>query len=193
MTTDSVLADLIDRIAAGDHQAMAEFYTATRAVLDIRVRRWIRSKWSADEVVQDVYTQVWLSAGSFCADRGSPLGWLSMIARSRAFDCLRRGQRHAELPIFEDTGGRSFSVEGVTPFEIGLVRREIAQLPDLQRRLLELAYTDGYSHSEIAALTGIPIGTVKGRIRAALSRIRLRLCPGDDQPALIASGGDLAA
>lgn len=172
---DTELRDLLVRVARGDGDALTAFYDASRVPLSAFVRRLVRDAWDADEVVQDVYRQVWLGAASYSPERSVPMAWLYMLPRSRALDCLRRAKRQPAMTAEWMEGLASFECRErpqVERFEAGLVRRAVVQLPEEQRRFIEWAFVDGYSHSEIASRTGIPLGTVKGRIRAALGKIR---------------------
>jgi RNA polymerase sigma-70 factor (ECF subfamily) len=179
---DPRLTVLLGRIARQDERAMAELLDATRPQLIAHIRRLVRDPWSADEVLQDVYRQVWCNASAYSRDRGTAAGWLHMIARSRALDVLRqRRQRDCFRPLQESDGERRLSC-GHRDEHLHL-RRAFAGMPAPQRALLRLAFVEGYSHSEIAREMELPLGTVKTRIRAALRRMRESLSDRE-RPAL---------
>ena len=137
----------------------------------------------------DTFLQVWGNAGKFDAARGSVGSWLIVIARGRALDRLRTQRRRAEsqeqVAAVDEEGlvlavGRFGDVpdEAVQTSELrDIVRRSLDELPPPQRRVIELAYFDGLSQSEIAARLGEPLGTIKTRARAALEKLRVALGP----------------
>jgi len=131
----------------------------------------------AEDAVQDAFLNVWNRASSFDAARGSLRAWLLTSVRNRCIDYLRgRGsheRREEELePDAEDAQSRSDPWREVAlSLERGAVRDAMASLPSEQRQVVEMAYFGGYSHSEIADMTGVPLGTVKGRMRLALEKM----------------------
>ena len=167
---------LILRIAQRDHAAMEEFYGHWSPRLLSFILRLVRDRYNADEVLQDVYRQIWLQAGSWRADRGGAISWVYTIARSRAFDNLRRNRRDASMTVLQDYCGISCignpEEERHRKWLHGRMTMAMKNLPDEQRELIDLAFYEGYSHSEIAWETGLPLGTIKSRIRSALMRIR---------------------
>jgi RNA polymerase sigma-70 factor (ECF subfamily) len=173
---------LLDRITQKDQCAMAEFYKQTQAPLKAYLCRMIRDSETAEEVLQDIYCQVWLKVSDFQADRGQPSAWLYTIARSRALDALRRDRRKAVTQTLEDyTPGaavRDAEVDGVKVWRHSRVRKGVRDLPESHRELILLAFFEGYCHSEIAGETGLPLGTVKTRIRRALLMLRQGLSHG---------------
>jgi RNA polymerase sigma-70 factor, ECF subfamily len=170
-------------VAAGDQLALADLYDATSRAVYGLLLRILADPGAAEEVLLDVYTQAWRQARSYSAERGSPLAWLTTIARSRAIDRLRRGrhERGRSEPLEAVAGlaaAGATAEEDVTARERGaLVRAALAALPPEQREVIELAYYGGLSHSEIAAERGLPLGTVKTRTRLGLSRLRETLGP----------------
>lgn len=173
----------IEQIAAGDQTALAQFYDVTNRLAFGLVLRILGDRSTAEEVLLDVYTQVWRQAGNYSRERGTPLAWLMTIARTRALDRLRAGRQEAQrkesLEVVADA--RSFDVG---PEEIAsgneqqrLVRRALASLPMEQRQIIELAYFSGLSHSEIAAHLGQPLGTVKTRTRLGMMKLKELLAP----------------
>jgi RNA polymerase sigma-70 factor (ECF subfamily) len=175
-------AELIREVAEGDEQALASLYDATSRTIYGLLLRILSDPPSAEEVLLDVYTQVWRRAASYSPARGKPLAWLTTIARSRAIDRVRRGrqeQQHA-VPLDEAVcaaGGESVE-EGVRAGEVrAVVRAALDALAPEQREVIELAYYGGMSHSEIAAARGLPLGTVKTRTRLGMMRLREMLRP----------------
>jgi RNA polymerase sigma-70 factor (ECF subfamily) len=178
---DPGLASLICAIAAGEQTALAQLYDRTAFLVYGLALRVLGNPEDAEEVTLDVYSQVWRSARGFEESRGSATSWLVMIARSRAIDRLRRrmDQRQREGTM-EDLGNAPDSA--ATPDQASernqrraLVQAALGQLPDEQRELIELAFFLGCSHSEIAGRTGIPLGTVKTRLRLGMIKLREQL------------------
>jgi len=179
---ESRQAELIRGVAGGDGQALASLYDATSRTVYGLLLRMLPDPSTAEEVLLDVYAQVWRQAGSYSAERGRPLAWLTTIARSRAIDRLRRGRQEQQLaaPLDEAVraaGGASVE-EGVRAGEVrALVRAALDALAPEQRDVIELAYYGGMSQSEIAAARGLPLGTVKTRTRLGMMRLREMLRP----------------
>ncbi len=169
---------LIARIAAGDQAAFAEFYDLTCARVFGFLVKMLNDRPAAEEVALDVYTQAWQRADTYDAARGTPVGWLFTLARSRAIDRLRarRVERDRLEPI---EAAESLADESLDP-EAGsmraerqkLVREALTRLPPEQREALSLAYFSGLSQSEVAAHLDIPLGTVKTRIRMGMMKLR---------------------
>jgi RNA polymerase sigma-70 factor, ECF subfamily len=173
----------IAQIATGDQTALAQFYDLTNRVAFGLILRILGDRSTAEEVLLDVYTQVWRQAGNYSRERGTPLAWLMTIARTRALDRLRSGrqekQRKESLDAVADA--RSFEANPeettATNEHQRLVRRALAALPVEQRQIIELAYFSGLSHSEIAAHLGQPLGTVKTRTRLGMLKLKELLAP----------------
>lgn len=174
---------LIRRIASGDQSALAALYDETGRHVFGLVLRVLNDRSAAEEVLLDVYTQVWRQAALYDSKRGAPLAWIMTIARSRAIDRLRSGrqdqQRSEPLEAASGTDTMAASPEEatVTSERQRLVRSALAALPPEQREVIELAYYFGLSHSEIAARLGQPLGTVKTRTRMGMMRLRELLKP----------------
>jgi RNA polymerase sigma-70 factor, ECF subfamily len=135
----------------------------------------------AEDAVQDAFVSVWHHASSFDAGRGSLRAWLLTSVRNRAIDHLRgRGaheRRELELPPESSPAGASDDPwrEVALSLERAAVRDALASLPDEQRQVIELAYFGGYTHVELSELMGVPLGTVKGRMRIGLQKMRRAL------------------
>jgi RNA polymerase sigma-70 factor (ECF subfamily) len=169
---------LITRIAAGDRDAFSRFYDLLAPTAFGLIRRVLRDPEAAAEVLQEVFWQVWREAPRYDPERGSPEAWLVTRARTRAIDRLRSIRRRDRTFVAPVDDSVAQSGEGpaenpaVAAEERGLVWTALAQLPEPQRRVIELAFFDGLTQSEIAARLGEPLGTVKTRARLGLERLR---------------------
>ncbi len=174
---------LIARIESRDADALAFLYDRHSARLLGLAQRILGDTGEAEEVLQEVFLHVWKAAATFDASRGPVLAWLLVATRSRSIDRLRsrRPGRRAgarsleEAPetasredIEADAAGREWEAK---------CRAAIGQLPEDQKRALELAYFEGLTHQEIAQRTATPLGTVKTRIRLGLMKLRERIAP----------------
>lgn len=173
----TVLAELLRRSARGDRAAFAELYDATAARVHGLSLRVVRNPAQAEEVTQEVFLEVWRTASRFDPDRGSVLAWILMTTHSKAVDRVRS----AEASTRRDTTyqARNHAVEHDTTadavhasLEARRVRDALGALTPVQREAIELAYFGGYTHTEVAALLGLPLGTAKTRIRDGLIRLR---------------------
>lgn len=174
---------LIKRVAEGDQSALAALYDATNRVVFGLVLRILSDRSTAEEVLLDVYTQVWRQAALYDRKRGAPLAWLMTIARSRAIDRFRSGrldqQSRESLDDLGHLKSNSLSPEENTALSERqrLVRAALNGLSVEQREVIELAYYSGLSHSEIALRLGQPLGTVKTRTRLGMIKLREALTP----------------
>ncbi len=169
---------LITRIAAGDRDAFSRFYDLLAPTAFGLIRRVLRDPEAAAEVLQEVFWQVWREAPQYDPKRGSPEAWLVMRAKTRAIDRLRsirRRDRTFVAPVDESVAQRNDGPAenpAVVAEDRGLVQTALAQLPEPQRRVIELAFFEGLTQSEIATRLGEPLGTVKTRARLGLERLR---------------------
>lgn len=166
---------------------MSALYRETNTLVYSLAIRMLGDAADAEEVTLDVYTQVWRSAKSYNADRGTVAGWLVMLTRSRAVDRLRgRASRRklvepaAELREVAD-GGMTPEQESLAAERRRRVREALGALPAEQREALELAYFGGLSHSELAERLGHPLGTVKTRIRLGMIKMQELLGRGAEK------------
>jgi RNA polymerase sigma-70 factor (ECF subfamily) len=171
---------LIARIERRDADALASLYDRHGSRLNGLAYRILGDTGEAEEVIQEVFLYVWKAAATFDGGRGSVIAWLIVATRSRAIDRLRarRGSFRASL----DQAPEAVSPEDLEADSAGrewesLCRSAIKELPDDQRRALELAYFEGLTHQEIAQKTETPLGTVKTRIRLGLMKLRERIRP----------------
>jgi RNA polymerase sigma-70 factor (ECF subfamily) len=180
---DQDLISLVQRVATGDQAALAALYDTTNRLVYGLVLRVLGDASSAEEVLLDVYTQVWRQAASYDINRGGPLAWLTTIARSRAIDRLRSGwqdqQRKEPLDALGDAPAAAASPEEMTVASERqrFVREALSSLTPEQREVIELAYYSGLSHSEIATKLNQPLGTVKTRTRLGMMKLREALGP----------------
>jgi RNA polymerase sigma-70 factor (ECF subfamily) len=180
---DRELIGLVEQIAQGEQAALGTLYDSTNRLIYGLILRVLGEASAAEEVLLDVYTQVWRQAASYDTQRGSPLAWLTTIARSRAIDRLRSGwqtqQRQESLDVVTDRETVAASPEEMTVMSERqrIVRQAMSVLSPEQREVIELAYYSGLSHSEIAAKLNQPLGTVKTRTRLGMMKLRDALTP----------------
>ena len=180
---DQDLASLVERVATGDQSALDTLYDTTNRLIYSLVLRVLNDVSAAEEVLLDVYTQVWRQASSYDANRGAPLAWMATIARSRAIDRLRSGwqdrRRKESLDVLGDAPTNAASPEETTAISERqkFVREALNLLTPEQRQVIELAYYSGLSHSEIAEKLNQPLGTVKTRTRLGMMKLREALAP----------------
>jgi len=168
---------VLQQMAGGDREAFGRFYERYASLAFTFALRLLGSRSDAEDLVQEVFLQAWRQAQSYSPERGSPEAWLITLTRSRALDKLRSKRRRETSPLAPDDATH---VERGTPVDPPTQAAEakltvqgmLLKLPEGQRIVLELAYFDGLSQSEIAARLGEPLGTVKTRMRAGLERLR---------------------
>ncbi|MGC4108735.1 MAG: sigma-70 family RNA polymerase sigma factor [Thermomicrobiales bacterium] len=180
MTTPDDL-DLIQAISRQDSGALMELYDRYHRICFAVSWRILADATLAEEAVQDAFMQVWNRASTFNPDRGTNVrGWLLTILHNRSIDLRRRTiDRRPNTVTLDDVDYR-LSVPDVWAHVSEMLTREqvrsaLTTLPDEQRRAIELAYFDGLTHGEIAAREGIPLGTVKGRLRLGLKKLSIEL------------------
>lgn len=171
------LEDLLRRCARGDEAAFARLYDLTSQRTYGLALRVVRNPAHAEEVTQEIYLEVWRTSARFDAARGNALSWLLTIAHRRAVDRVRSAdaaQRRDD--VFErETRPRDYDVtaeQAQLSIESARVRRALQHLTSTQREAVELAYFGGYTHTEVARLLDLPLGTAKTRIRDGLIRLR---------------------
>lgn len=176
------LVALIKGVVDQDQDAMTRLYDATSRLVYGLVLRIVADPSVAEEVLVDVYLQAWRQAERYNEDRGSPMAWLTTIARSRALDRLRSGSqdRQRSQPL-ELLGRHAAAIGADDAAMISEVQKFVHQALDSlspeQREVIELAYYRGLSHREIAAELGQPLGTVKTRTRLGMIKLRDMLKP----------------
>jgi RNA polymerase sigma-70 factor (ECF subfamily) len=175
--------NLVGAVARGSGDAVADLYDRYGATVYGLALRVLGQPDLAEEVVQDVFAQVWRDAGRYDAGRSTVAGWIVMVTRTRAIDRLRARRARPDLSRSVDplhaaplvSADRTPETSTMVAEDTRLVRGALARLPDQFRSLIELAYYEGLTHSEIAERTGIPLGTVKTRLRSAMGTLRSAL------------------
>jgi len=171
------LADLFKRCARGDEQAFAAVYDATAGRVHGLVLRVVRDPAQAEEVTQETFLEAWRTASRFDPERGSALAWLLTLAHRRAVDRVRSAEAaHRRDATYHDQNRPvehdSTAEAATTRIEAQRVRSAMSTLTSAQREALELAYFGGYTHTEVATMLDLPVGTAKTRIRDGLIRLR---------------------
>lgn len=169
------LITLIDRIANGDRRAFADAYNATSAKLYGVILRILKNRERANDVLQEVYIKLWQRAGHFNPEKASPMTWLCTIARNSAIDEIRRVR-----PVMVETDYTDLvSDSGPSPAASAQISQELSKLNECldllgneQRIIIKKAYLDGYTRSELAEISGKPLGTVKSWLRRGLLQLR---------------------
>lgn len=180
--------DLLRQIIRRDESALALLYDRHSRLVYSVALRILRSPGDAEEVLQETFVRVWARANTYEPTLGSGAAWLTRIARNGAIDRLRsRKVRHdldAAVPVDDQAGGgpRPELATMVTPealleenVKAGLVRGALRSLPQAQRTLIEAAFFEGYTHTELSERFDVPLGTVKARIRTGLLALRSQL------------------
>ncbi len=187
-SSSEVDADLLQRIATRDETALAEFYDRHSRLAYTVIVRILGSLSDAEDVLQETFVRVWSRAETYNPLLGSPATWLARIARNRAIDRLRARRVRENVaiepavPAADDAPRSAEPVTRDTPETLlegrttaGAVRTALATLTPSQRTLIEAAFFEGYTQSELATRFGVPLGTVKTRIRTGLIAMRARL------------------
>jgi RNA polymerase sigma-70 factor (ECF subfamily) len=163
--------ELIERVGAGDSDAFEELYRRyTRPILSLALRR-LGDRGRAEDAVQDAFTAIWRSAGSYDAERGHGAAWLYTVARNAIVDGARRRPEPPMEAPEEASADRGPDERAEAAWLAWRVHSALERLPDHERPVIELAYWGGLSQSEISERLRVPLGTVKTRTRSALSRL----------------------
>ena len=174
---DRADAELMRRLTGGESAALDTLFVRHGGRVHGLLLRMLGSSGEAEEVLQDVFLQAWTRAATFRADKGSPRGWLMVMARSRALDRLRAGRAARrrddtalqERPLVEPPEAEA----EVERQELGARMRQLmAELPAEQREAIELAFFAGLTHSQCAERLGLPLGTVKSRILMGMKKLK---------------------
>jgi RNA polymerase sigma-70 factor, ECF subfamily len=166
---------MLTRIGQRDENAMEAVFRRYSGPVYSVALRVLRDTGQAEDILQEVFLQLWRKPAAFVQNRGSLGAWLVVIARNRAIDVLRRRKPSDSVDDVVLTSPINVADEAERNIAMQRVRSVIANLPEEQRRTLDLAYFEGLSHTEIASRTGDPLGTVKTRIRQALITLRKAL------------------
>lgn len=170
---------LMQRVQAGDNDAFSTLYGELAGAVFGTVKRVLRDPAMSEEVTQEVFVELWRTASRFDPERASVSTWAITMARRRAVDRVRREQSQRDR-IERSASQRSPQVDStddtvVASIEAERVARAVAELPDEQRVVIEMAFLDGDSHGVIAERLNLPLGTVKGRVRLGLKKLSGKL------------------
>ncbi|WP_291380074.1 sigma-70 family RNA polymerase sigma factor [Demequina sp.] len=179
LSRSAVIGQLLVRVGRGDESAFDELYTATAASVFGVALRVVRDRAIAEEVAQDVLVEVWRRAARYRPEAGSGRTWILTMAHRRAIDRVRSEQAHTDrLRAHGSTITGSHDEPDTVvdmahrEWEVRRVREGLALLTERQREALDLAFAKGFTHREVAASLGIPLGTAKARIRDGLIKLR---------------------
>jgi len=169
--------DLLERVATGDQAAFSELYDQIAPRVLGLIRRLLKDHAQSEEVTQEVFLEIWQNATRFDSKKGGASTWIMTMAHRRAVDRIRASQssrdRDSKVGIRDYNPAYDSVAESVEiTVEHERVEKALARLTELQRQAVTLAYYGGYSHSEVAALLSVPIGTVKTRLRDGMIRLR---------------------
>src|SRR5687767_8528030 len=170
---------LLRGIASRSADSLGRLYDRHASTIYGLARRIVTTVEDAEEVVQDVFGQVWRDAARYEAGRATVAGWLIMLTRARAIDRLRTRRARPDLgagapdaTVLVASREPSPEQQSISSEEAARLREALTTLPEAQRAVLELAYYEGLTHTEIAERTGVPLGTIKTRLRTAMSVLR---------------------
>ena len=171
----------LERMARGDHEALAELYDRHARLVYSLALRILRDQSDAEDIVQDVFSQAWRQAARYESSRGNVIAWLLNLARSRAIDRLRSRRARPDsatvepMPIELPDLAQPIDEQVASSHEAARIRAAVDELSVLQRVAIELAFYEGLTHVEIAERLELPLGTVKTRIRQGLLKLKERL------------------
>ena len=170
-------AYLIQQVVKQDREAFSQLYDRFSSLVFSLAIRMLKVRPDAEDLLQEVFVQVWRQASNYSEERGSPEAWIINIARSRAIDKIRSIRRMEKSFVLTDDPARAESSENVessaAEAEAKLTMNSaLTNIPETQRKVLELAYFDGLTQTEIAARLSEPLGTVKTRMRTGIQRLR---------------------
>jgi len=169
--------ELASRVRAGDQNAMGALYDRYSALVYAVGLRVLADSAAAEDVLQEVFMQLWHNPARFDASRGSLGAWLAVIARNRAIDALRKRRYESDIEDIVVSVEPDLASEADRSRAAKNVRGVLNGMHPAQRQALEMAFFEGLTHTEIAAKIGEPLGTIKTRIRAGLAALRKALKP----------------
>ena len=176
-------ADLIKRITERDEKALSKLYDRYAKLLYGFIFTIVKKQAEAEDVLQELFVQIWEKASSFDTARGNVYTWLVTLARNRAIDRIRskqyrtQGQHDADfgVELIENPDGSSPLDAVVTSERADVVRNALQTLPAEQREVIQIAYFGGYTQTEIAAQLNVPLGTIKTRMRQGMKKLQAQL------------------
>jgi RNA polymerase sigma-70 factor (ECF subfamily) len=163
---------LVTAVRSGDQSAMAALYDRYSSIVYSVALRVLQDTGAAEDVLQDIFMQLWRKPAAFDASRGNMAAWLAVIARNRAIDALRRRRPQDDIDEVMISVEPDLASEAERSRAAEKVRGALKAMPPAQRAALEMAYFEGLTHAEIAEKTGDPLGTIKTRIRTGLLTLR---------------------
>ena len=168
---------LIQGVASQDREAFSQLYERFSSLVFTLAMRMLKTRSEAEDLLQEVFVQVWRRAQSYGAERGSPEAWIINIARSRAIDKMRSIRKMGRSFVLADAPGQAKLDETIESWTAGsevpmAMNSALANLPETQRKVLELAYLDGMTQTEIAERLAEPLGTIRARMYAGIRRLR---------------------
>lgn len=163
---------LLTRVKGNDQKAMTELFDRYGSMVYSVALRVLNDSGQAEDVMQEIFFQIWRNPNLFKEGRGSLGAWLAVMARNRAIDVLRRRKPSDSVDDVVLASGQNLASDVERTALMNKVRRVLKNLPSEQQQSVELAFFQGMSHTEIAAATGEPLGTIKTRIRTALLSLR---------------------
>jgi RNA polymerase sigma-70 factor, ECF subfamily len=163
---------LVTAVRSGDQDAMAALYHRYSPIVYSVALRVLQDTGAAEDVLQDIFMQLWRNPGAFDASRGNMGAWLAVIARHRAIDRLRRRRPENDIEDVVISVELDLATEADRSRTLDKIRAALRTMPPPQRSALEMAYFEGLTHVEIAEKTGEPLGTIKTRIRTGLFSLR---------------------
>jgi len=171
------LSDLLRAAARGDQHSFASLYDATSARVYGLALRVVRDPAQAEEVTQEAFLEVWKTSTRFDPDRGSAMSWLLTICHRKAVDRVRSAEASTRRDTTYHSQNHTIDHDATADaaqasMEARRVRSAMESLTEVQRQALELAYFGGYTHTEVAGILDLPVGTAKTRIRDGLIRLR---------------------
>ncbi len=176
---EELQAELLRRIAAQDRDALSEFYDQTARPLFSIACRMLGNVPDAEEVIQDVFVQIWTKAGMFDAEKGQPFHWVLALTRNRCIDGLRARQRRSRVmvdmtgePELDQAAEAAPADAPVMADDAAVIQSVVNNLPKDQRQAIEMAFFGGLTHQEIAESLNEPLGTIKARIRRGMLKLR---------------------
>ncbi len=169
--------ELVSRVRAGDQNAMGTLYDRYSPLVYAVGLRVLADTAAAEDVLQEVFMQLWRNPARFDASRGSLGAWLAVIARNRAIDALRKRRYESDIEDIVVSVEPDLASEADRSRAAKNVRDVLNGMHPAQRQALEMAFYEGLTHREIAAKVGEPLGTIKTRIRAGLLALRKALKP----------------
>jgi RNA polymerase sigma-70 factor (ECF subfamily) len=162
----------VTAMKAGDQSAMAALYDRYSSVVYAVALRVLGDTGAAEDILQEVFLQLWRNPGAFDSARGSLAAWLAVITRNRAIDALRKRKPETDIEDVIVSVAPDLASDADRTRVAAKIRGVLSSMSAAQRSALEMAYFEGLSHSEIADRTGEPLGTIKTRIRAGLLALR---------------------